>query len=178
MKEEITVFTTRPDTLYGVTFLALAPEHPMVVEICTTKQMEAVKTYVQRAQHLTDTDRTSTNKAKSGIFSGAYAVHPLTGRRIPIWVADYVLPGYGTGAVMGVPGHDQRDQHLLTAKVCPFVTVVRPEDGSRGDCFEGHGILVNSGPYSGESSVGGYRADYGRIGIPAAGHEEHSLQNA
>ncbi len=151
--EEIAVFTTRPDTLYGVTFLALAPEHPLVAHICTDEQKAAVEQYVQRAQRQTDTDRTSTTKEKIGIFSGANAVNPLTREPIPIWVADYVLPGYGTGAIMGVPGHDQRDRQFADKNGLPVVTVVHPGDGEEVSCFEDRGILVNSGPYTGQDSA-------------------------
>ena len=152
-RNEIAVFTTRPDTLYGVTFLALAPEHPLAVDICTREQKGAVKAYVQQTQRLTDTVRTSSAKEKNGVFSGAYAVHPLSGEPVPIWVADYVLPGYGTGAIMGVPGHDERDQQFAHTNGLPVVTVVRPGDDVASNCYEGRGILVNSGPYNEQDSV-------------------------
>ncbi|MCP4425517.1 MAG: class I tRNA ligase family protein, partial [Chloroflexi bacterium] len=100
----IPVFTTRPDTLFGVTFLVLAPEHPLVAAVTTPEQAEAVNAYIAAAQRKTEIDRMAADKAKTGVFTGATAVHPLTNQSIPIWVADYAVMGYGTGAVMGVPG--------------------------------------------------------------------------
>jgi leucyl-tRNA synthetase len=154
---EIPVFTTRPDTLFGVTFLALAPEHPLVVELTTVEQETAVSAYIAQAQRQTEIDRTALGRAQTGVFSGSYAVHPLTGQEIPIWVADYVLMGYGTGTVMGVPGHDGRDFAFAQAYNLPIVAVIRP-DGSEPDaaaCFTGYGIMVNSGPYTGLPSAEG-----------------------
>lgn len=153
----IPVFTTRPDTLYGVTFLVLAPEHPMVTHITSTAQQEAVTAYVDKVRRMTEIDRLSTEKEKTGVFTGATAVHPLTGADIPIWIADYVLMNYGTGAVMGVPGHDARDFAFAQMYALPIITVIRP-DGISPDsenCFAGDGILINSGAYSGMHSQDG-----------------------
>ncbi len=105
----ITVFTTRPDTLWGATFLVLAPEHPLVGEIATPDHRGAVQDYILRTQRVTEIDRAAEGKEKTGVFTGAYAINPVNGARIPIWIADYVLMGYGTGAIMAVPAHDQRD---------------------------------------------------------------------
>ncbi|MCX6358899.1 MAG: leucine--tRNA ligase [Armatimonadetes bacterium] len=105
----IRVFTTRPDTLWGATFMVLAPEHPLVAEITTAEQRDQVEAYAQKARNETDIDRMSTERTKTGVFTGAYADNPVNGNAIPIWVADYVLMGYGTGAIMAVPAHDQRD---------------------------------------------------------------------
>ncbi len=150
---EINTFTTRVDTLFGVTFIALAPEHPLVEKIATAEQATAVSRYVEQAKRKTEIDRTSTDKVQSGVFTGAYAVHPLTGEPVPIWVADYVLPGYGSGAVMGVPAHDSRDHAFAQAYGLPIVLVIEPEADERvEDCFTGYGRLVNSGQFSGQNS--------------------------
>ncbi|MCK5078074.1 MAG: class I tRNA ligase family protein, partial [Calditrichia bacterium] len=107
-KEIMKVFTTRPDTLYGVTYMVLAPEHPLVEKITTDEQKEDVQKYIDKAKHESDLERTALNKEKTGIFTGAYAVNPVNNNKIPIWIADYVLLSYGTGAVMAVPAHDER----------------------------------------------------------------------
>ncbi len=147
---EITTFTTRPDTLFGVTFLVLAPEHPLVGEIVTEAQHTAVTAYIQSTRRLSEIERQSTERAKTGVFTGAYARHPFTDALIPIWVADYVLPGYGSGAVMGVPAHDERDFAFAQTYGLRIVKVVEP-DGATADeraCFTGYGRLINSGPYT------------------------------
>ncbi|MBX7065869.1 MAG: leucine--tRNA ligase [Parachlamydiales bacterium] len=126
--EPITVFTTRPDTLFGVTFLVLAPEHPLVAQITTKKQKEAVEEYLRIAAGKSDLDRTDLAKAKTGVWTGAYAVNPVNHAKIPIWVADYVLMGYGTGAVMGVPGGDERDFEFTQVYKLPVIHVY-DEDG-------------------------------------------------
>jgi leucyl-tRNA synthetase len=154
---EIPVFTTRPDTLFGVTFLALAPEHPLVAELTTAEQETAVSAYIAQAQQQTEIDRSAVGRAQTGVFSGSYAVHPLTGQEIPIWVADYVLLGYGSGAVMGVPGHDERDFAFAQTYDLPILAVIRPV-GAEPDaeaCFTGYGVMVNSGPYTGLASAEG-----------------------
>src|SRR5690606_24544944 len=107
--DEIVVFTTRPDTLWGATFMVLAPEHPLVEKLTTPERLAAVRAYVERASHKTDLDRMADTKEKTGEFVGAHAINPVSGARIPIWIADYVLMGYGTGAIMAVPYGDQRD---------------------------------------------------------------------
>ncbi len=151
---EIKTFTTRVDTLFGVTFIAIAPEHPLVVQIVTDEQKTAVSTYIEQAKRKTEIDRTSTDKVQTGVFTGAYAPHPLTGKPVPIWVADYVLPGYGSGAVMGVPAHDSRDYAFAKKYDLPIVPVIVPEDGSAVEgCFTGYGSLINSGDFSGQSST-------------------------
>lgn len=121
---KIRVFTTRPDTIFGATFLALSPEHPLVSEITTAKQNELVETYQQEAAKKSDLDRTELNKEKTGVFTGAYAIHPFTKKEIPIWVADYVLAHYGTGALMSVPAHDDRDFEFAKKFNLPIVKVL------------------------------------------------------
>src|SRR5262249_15875213 len=105
----IRVFTTRPDTLFGATFMVLAPEHPLVAKLVTPEQKAAVDAYVAKAQSETELDRLNAERTKTGVFLGRHAVNPTNGEAIPIWIADYVLMGYGTGAIMAVPAHDQRD---------------------------------------------------------------------
>ncbi|MGB0715818.1 MAG: leucine--tRNA ligase, partial [Phycisphaerae bacterium] len=122
----IKIYTTRPDTLFGATYMVLAPEHPLVDEITKPEQREAVSTYVETAKNRSDLDRTADNKEKTGVFTGAYAINPVNGQQIPIWVADYVLMGYGTGAIMAVPAGDTRDFEFATAFDLPIVCVVKP----------------------------------------------------
>src|SRR5690606_15270785 len=106
---EIEVFTTRPDTLFGATYMVLAPEHPLVETLTTTEHADAVATYRKQVSAKSDLERTDLAKEKTGVFTGAFAVNPVNGAKIPIWIADYVLMGYGTGAIMAVPAHDERD---------------------------------------------------------------------
>jgi len=127
-KNTIEVFTTRPDTLFGVTFLALAPEHPLLDEISSPECKSKVQTYVREASRKSDLQRTDLAKGKSGVFTGAYAVHPLTQEKIPIWVADYILYNYGTGAIMGVPAHDERDQEFAQTFSLATIQVI-DDDG-------------------------------------------------
>ncbi len=125
-QEAITVFTTRPDTLYGATFMVLSPEHPLVDTITTEEQREVVAGYQKEAQAKSDVERQETNREKTGVFTGAYAINPANNERIPIWIADYVLMGYGTGAIMAVPAHDERDHAFAQKFNLPIVRVVNP----------------------------------------------------
>ncbi len=149
---DLVAFTTRPDTLMGVTYVVLAPEHPLVAKITTAPQRAAVDAYVASAAKKSDRDRTAAVKDKTGVPTGARAVHPITGAEVPIWVADYVLGGYGTGAVMAVPGHDERDFAFARAFGLPIVEVVSP-DGKLHDALEAayvdDGIAVRSGAFDG-----------------------------
>ena len=124
----IRVYTTRPDTLYGATYMVLAPEHPLVARITTPEQQAEVTAYVKAAAHKSELDRTADTKDKTGVFTGAYALNPVTGEPVPIWVADYVLMGYGTGAIMAVPGHDTRDFEFAKEFSLPMIAVVQPPD--------------------------------------------------
>jgi leucyl-tRNA synthetase len=126
--EAIRVFTTRPDTLYGATYMVLAPEHALVNRITTPGQRAAVAAYQEQAARKSDFDRTEVAKTKTGVFTGAFAINPVTNQKIPIWIADYVLASYGTGAIMAVPGHDERDFEFAKQFGLPIVTVVRPPD--------------------------------------------------
>ncbi len=141
----ITVFTTRPDTLFGATYLVLAPEHPLVDSITSADAREAVNSYREAAALKSDLERTELSKEKSGVALGATAVHPATGERIPIWIADYVLAHYGTGAIMAVPAHDERDYEFATEFGLPIVQVVAPADGNEVSFpYVAHGVSVHS----------------------------------
>ncbi|WP_420629269.1 leucine--tRNA ligase [Candidatus Leptofilum sp.] len=149
----ISTFTTRADTLFGVTFIAIAPEHPLVGQIVSDGQATAVSHYTQQAKRKSEIERTATEKVQTGVFTGAYAAHPLTDEPVPIWVADYVLPSYGSGAVMGVPAHDSRDFAFAQTYDLPIVPVIEPMGGEADeDCFVGYGRLINSAQFSGQTS--------------------------
>ena len=158
---KITVFTTRPDTIFGVTSLVIAPEHPLVDAITTDSERDAVTAYRKSVENKSDFERTELNKEKTGCFTGAYAVNPASGALIPVWVADYVLATYGTGAVMSVPGHDERDFDFATKHNLPIVCVVDPgSDAPERDLvlagkkpMETDGISINS--ENGEISLNG-----------------------
>lgn len=147
--ETIRVFTTRPDTLFGATYMVLAPEHPLVAKIATPEQTEAVAAYRVAAAGKSDLERTELAKEKTGVFTGAYAVNPVNGQKIPVWVADYVLWGYGTGAIMAVPAHDTRDFEFATRFGLPIVQVVQPPAGVDWRGYVDAGVAVNSGEFDG-----------------------------
>jgi leucyl-tRNA synthetase/REP element-mobilizing transposase RayT len=170
-KSQIEVFTTRPDTLFGATYMVLAPEHPFVPEITTAEHREAVEAYQKACAAKSDMDRGDLNKDKSGVFTGAHAVNPVNGEQIPIWIADYVMMGYGTGAIMAVPAHDERDFEFATKFGLPIVEVVSREPGGTPDS-RGVGILPSSGGVGVSPSSGGVGVSpsSGRVGIlPSSG---------
>jgi leucyl-tRNA synthetase len=140
----IIVFTTRPDTLYGATYMVLAPEHSLVDLIVTEEQWPAVREYRERTARKSDLERTDLAKEKTGVFTGGFAINPANNQKIPIWIADYVLLGYGTGAIMGVPAHDERDLEFARKFHLPILEVVRPLDGEEPIGFVGDGIAINS----------------------------------
>jgi leucyl-tRNA synthetase len=154
-REEIPVFTTHPDTIYGVTFFVLAPEHPWVEKITMPEQKEAVDVYVKQARRMTEIERMSTEQEKTGVFTGSYVTNPVSGEQIPVWIADYVLMGYGAGAIMGVPAHDQRDFEFARKFGLAIREVIRPEGEEPSDpatwseAKEALGVMVNSGPFDG-----------------------------
>ncbi len=147
--DTIRVFTTRPDTLFGATYMVLAPEHPLVAKVTTPEQREAVATYRAAAAKKSDLERTELAKEKTGVFTGAFAVNPVNGKEIPVWVADYVLWGYGTGAIMAVPAHDTRDYEFAQKFGLPIVQVVQPPEGVDWHGYVEDGLAVNSGEYDG-----------------------------
>ena len=141
----ITVFTTRPDTLFGATYMVLAPEHRLVDEITSEEQLPAVEEYREKTARKSDLERTELAKEKSGVFTGAYAINPVNNERIPIWIADYVLMGYGTGAIMAVPAHDERDFEFAKKFELPIKQVVQPPEGHDWQGYTDNGTAVNSG---------------------------------
>ena len=151
--EKIRVFTTRPDTLYGGTFLVLAPEHSLVDLIVTEEQWPAVREYRERTARKSDLERADLSKDKTGIFTGAHAINPANNERIPIWIADYVLIGYGTGAIGGVPAHDERDLEFAKKFDLPVLVVVQPTGDEPAFGFTGEGIAINSPIINGLTSA-------------------------
>lgn len=157
------VFTTRADTLFGVTYVVFAPEHPLVEEMTTPERRSEVNDYRERVRAATDIERTSVEREKTGVFTGAFALHPLTNERLPVWIADYVLMGYGTGAVMAVPAHDQRDFEFSRKYNLPIRIVIQPEGATldfklTDQAYEEPGRMVNSGEFNGLSSEEGKKA--------------------
>jgi leucyl-tRNA synthetase len=153
---EIEFFTTRPDTVYGATFMVLAPEHPLVDRIVTPEQYQAVHDYVEAARNRSEIERLSLEREKTGIFTGAYAVNRFTNERIPIWTSDYVLLGYGTGAIMAVPAHDERDFVFAKKHGLEIRPVISPDGASEPELpYVGEGVMINSGPFNGTPTVDG-----------------------
>ncbi|RJO66882.1 MAG: leucine--tRNA ligase [Myxococcales bacterium] len=150
--ESFEIFTTRPDTLWGVTYMVFSPEHPMVEKIATAAQRGAVKAYQEEARRKSSFERAELSKEKSGVFTGGYAINPVNGERVPIFIADYVLMGYGTGAIMAVPAHDQRDYEFAKLMKLEIREVIAPDgapQGDLGEAYAGPGQMVNSGPFTG-----------------------------
>ncbi|MCJ7605131.1 MAG: leucine--tRNA ligase, partial [Dehalococcoidales bacterium] len=159
-EKEIRVFTTRPDTVFGVTFMVLAPEHPLVGKLTTPEQQGVVGKYITKTRRLSEIERLSTEKEKDGVFTGAYCTNPLNGDRVPIWIADYVLYSYGTGAVMAVPAHDERDYAFATKYGLDINVVISPPDWDPSmeglkEAYTGPGQMVNSGKFDGTESQHG-----------------------
>ena len=161
MDEKIAVFTTRPDTVYGVTYVVLAPEHPLTTQVTTEEQKAAVEAFVQEVANESEIDRTAEDKPKRGIITGGKAINPFNGEEIPILIADYVLYEYGTGAVMGVPAHDVRDFKFAGENNLPIKTVIIPENSDPEniqeltEAYTAPGVMVNSGEFDGIASVTG-----------------------
>jgi leucyl-tRNA synthetase len=158
------VFTTRPDTVFGVTFMVIAPEHPLVDALTVPERKAEVAAYVERAKSISEIDRQSTEREKTGVFTGSYAINPLNGDKVQLWVADYVLATYGTGVVMGVPGHDTRDFAFAKKYGVPIKLVIAPpgwETGKTGDdlpdAYVGPGQMVNSGEFDGTFTYGDWK---------------------
>ncbi|QRN84422.1 leucine--tRNA ligase [Chloroflexota bacterium] len=153
--DEIEVFTTRPDTLWGATFMVLAPEHPLVEKLTTPEQKDTVEAYQQEAKLMGDIQREAADREKTGVFTGGYAINPVNDEKIPIWIADYVLMSYGTGAIMAVPSHDQRDFEFARKYDLPIIIVIQPDDmgpiavEDMTEAVPAKGSMVNSGPLTG-----------------------------
>ena len=160
-QKRIKVFTTRPDTIFGVTFFLLAPEHPLVSQLTMPERKGEVEEYITWCRRQTEYDRVALGREKTGVFLGSYVVNPLSGERVPIWIADYALPTYGTGAVMAVPAHDERDLEFARKFKLPVRVVIAPPDWSGEELTEPYtesGTMVNSGEFSGLPSEQGYEA--------------------
>ena len=163
------IYTTRPDTLYGATYMVIAPEHPFVARLTTADQKDAVEAYCRKASQKSDLDRTDLAKDKTGVFTGSYAINPVNGARVPVWIADYVLISYGTGAIMAVPAHDLRDWEFAVKFQLPIIPVVQPPakhepskeeraltatiNGEERCPFAGEGMAINSGRYDGTTTL-------------------------
>ena len=157
--EKTEVFTTRPDTLFGVTYMVLAPEHPLVPLVTTKEHKQEVLEYIEAAKKQSEIERTSTEKEKTGVPTGSFAINPVNGEKVPIWIADYVIVTYGTGVVMAVPGHDQRDFEFALQYGLPIKEVISPTGEERDEpmleAYEEPGIMINSGKFSGLDSKNG-----------------------
>ncbi len=160
-QDTLRVYTTRPDTLYGATYMVVAPEHPAVARLTTDDAAAAVKEYCEKAAFKSERERTQGDRQKTGVFSGSYATNPVNGAQVPVWIADYVMASYGTGAIMAVPAHDERDFEFAQMFDIPVIPVVDPPEGlehrdevlAGKACFAGTGLAINSGPYTGQETV-------------------------
>ena len=152
LDEKLEVYTTRPDTLFGATYMVVAPEHPLLKKLVISEKENDVQTYVEAAAKKSDLDRTDLAKDKSGVFTGSYCINPVNGEQIPVWVADYVLISYGTGAIMAVPAHDERDHEFAEKYQIDIRRVIGSQDGDEEKSklpYSGPGVMVNSGEYDG-----------------------------
>ncbi len=169
--DHLAIFTTRPDTLYGVTYMAIAPEHPLALDAALTNL--ELRVFIDECRHQGVTEAALETAEKRGIPTGFHAIHPLTGQRVPIWAANFVLMGYGTGAVMSVPAHDQRDWEFARRYGLPIHEVIRPADGSLPDLDAGaytdYGVLINSGPFNGLDFSGAFDRIAGHLEGQATG---------
>ncbi len=174
-RQSVQVFTTRPDTLFGATYLVLSPEHPLVDSITTSKQKNAIEKYKKRVASKSDLERVSLDKEKTGVFTGAYAMNPANNEKIPVWIADYVLTSYGTGAIMAVPAHDERDNAFAKKFKLPIINVITPPSvmssnayqtavgaavgylpsDVESECWTGEGTMIHSGKFDGMTSEEG-----------------------
>jgi len=159
MDQAFEIFTTRPDTLFGVTYMVFAPEHPLLDRLVSREQRPALDEYRSRVDRMTEIERQAEGTEKTGVFTGAYALNPVNGEKVPIWVSDYVLMGYGTGAIMAVPAHDQRDFEFARKFGLEIRTVISPDGRVHPleQAYVGEGVLVNSGPFNGVPSTEGLR---------------------
>ncbi|MCK9506271.1 MAG: leucine--tRNA ligase [Porticoccaceae bacterium] len=174
--DEIEVFTTRPDTLWGATFMVLAPEHPLVKKLTTPEQAPSVAEYRAQAERMGEIQRETADREKTGVFTGGYAINPVNGERIPVWTADYVMMGYGTGAIMAVPAHDQRDFEFARKYNLPVVVVIQPPDehplivDERTMAVPAVGEMVNSGPLTGTPGEVAFQRAIAYIEEKGVGH--------
>ncbi|MGE5508589.1 MAG: leucine--tRNA ligase [Chitinophagales bacterium] len=175
---EFEVFTTRPDTIYGVTFMVVAPEHPIVSSLVTPERRAEVDRFIDEVRHMSEIEREATDLEKKGVFTGTYAINPLTQERIPVWLANYVLLGYGTGLVMGVPAHDQRDFEFARTYGLPIRVVIQPPDlppldgATMTAAVAAEGTMVNSGQFTGMPSGEGLQAVIKYVAEQGLGHPQ------
>ena len=175
------VFTTRPDTLFGATYCVLAPEHPLVSQLTTSGQQTDVENYVAAAKNRSDRERqVAAEREKTGVWTGAYAINPVNGAKVPIWVADYVLMSYGTGAIMAVPAHDERDHAFALKFNLPIVEVIEsPKDHDvQVEAWTGDGPAMNSGQYNGLNVTGIQIGHHRLAGSRKSRHPTGQLQIA
>lgn len=172
LEEKLEVYTTRCDTLFGATYMVIAPEHPLVEKLTTAEQKEAVDAYIKQAAHKSDLDRTDLAKDKTGVFSGSYAINPVNGERIPIWIADYVLISYGTGAIMAVPAHDTRDWEFAKKFNLPIIEVLKSDVDVQQQAWTEDGIHVNSGFLNGLNKEDAIKAMLAWLEEKGCGHKE------
>ena len=166
----IDVFTTRPDTVFGATFVVLSPEHPLVETITADERLPQVTKYVTEALKKSEIERMEQNRPKTGVFTGAYATNPASGNKTPVWVADYVLPGYGTGAIMAVPAHDERDWQFAKQHDLPIIPVYDQDGADPSASYHGEGVIKNSESFDGLSTAEAREKIVGVLGeINAAG---------
>ena len=176
--DELVVFTTRPDTLWGATFMVLAPEHPLVQKLISPDRKAEVEEYIQQALRLSEIQREATDKEKTGVFTGGYAINPMNGERIPIWIADYVLMTYGTGAIMAVPAHDQRDFEFARKFGIEVRVVIQPDDmepivaEEMTEAVPASGTMVNSGPLTGTPGDEAFEKIIAYLEEKGLGHRE------
>ena len=147
----IEVFTTRPDTIFGATYLVLAPEHPLINQITTDKYRKSISEYVEKASKKSDLERQENEKNKTGVFTGSFALNPISNEKIPVWISDYVLFSYGTGAIMAVPAHDERDNEFARKFNLKIIKVI--DGGNKDECYTGNGSLINCGEYDGIDNI-------------------------
>ncbi|MFH1875013.1 MAG: leucine--tRNA ligase [Pseudomonadota bacterium] len=163
LEHPLTVFTTRPDTLWGATYVVMAPEHPLVLKTAAKEKRKDVEVYIEKTRKESDQERTVIDREKTGVATGAYAINPVNGQKIPVWISDYVLMGYGTGAIMAVPAHDERDFEFATKFNLPIIEVIHNEQAVRNDngtlkqAYVGEGKMINSADFNGQPSIEGKR---------------------
>ena len=181
--DPLEIFTTRPDTLWGATFMVLAPEHPLVDTVTTAEFRSVVARYKAEAARMDEIQRGAADKEKTGVFTGGFAINPVNGERIPIWIADYVMMGYGTGAIMAVPAHDERDFAFAQKYGLEIRRVITGPDGATGPLEEAYdskqeGVMINSGAFDGTPVDGAVAKVIAWLEAQSLGHARRQLPPA